>query len=114
MGPEHKLLLAISHILKPSYPHLDDLHAEVGRNATEQAKERAEWEERVKRNMAERAAADVPDGVKLPAPQRDDLDPDLRELPVVFDVADVLALKGEVGIGLLRVQGGRCLLRIQH
>jgi hypothetical protein len=29
MTPEHKLLLAISDILRTSYPHLDDLHKAV-------------------------------------------------------------------------------------
>lgn len=33
MGPEHKLLLALSDILKPLHPHLDDLHAEVEKSA---------------------------------------------------------------------------------
>lgn len=33
MSAEHKLLLALSEILKPLHPHLEPLHAEVERSA---------------------------------------------------------------------------------
>lgn len=36
-SPEHKLLLALSAVLKPSYPHLEELHADVERSAERHA-----------------------------------------------------------------------------
>src|SRR5207302_5104500 len=42
MSHEHRLLLALSSILKVSYPHLDELHAAVEANAARAATE-AGW-----------------------------------------------------------------------